>query len=133
MRWFALLLCTLPLAAQDLPKDLSKWKAWNLSAISLVAASSFDVYTTIGKVEANPMFPSVALGQDRRFNGKSAAIYGAVIVGNLLVQKVVVKRLEREGRLRAARKWKRAFTVVNFAAGGLHIAVAVRNLRMEGR
>lgn len=125
----ALFLLCLPLYAETQSTDLSKWRTWNLSAVTLAATASFDIATSIGHIEINPMFPSAMLGQHRKFDTRSGAIYGAVIVGNLAIQRVVVKRLQREGHHMAAKRWKKMFTVVNFSAGGLHTGAGIRNLR----
>jgi hypothetical protein len=90
---------------------------WKISIATMLAASAFDAYTSVGKHESNPLLRS----SDGNFGGKGAAIK-AGLAGISIAPQIF---------LRDRHDLRKIFTVVNFASAGLFTGVAIHNTTIK--
>lgn len=100
--------------AQERPGSKPSSKVYLASEVVLVSGYVADISSSWGKLEMNP----VARGEDGRLRGKGAGMAMGVMVGVMVMNRIAVRKWPK------ARKLLRK---VNFAAGGLHWGMAVRN------
>ena len=95
----ACLLLALPLCAQP---------AYRASQAAFLGAHALDVHSSWGKPEVNALLGS-------QFGWRAVAIKSAVAGGMIYAQE------------RSPKRWRRYWTIANYAAAGVISAVAVRN------
>ena len=94
----------------------SRWsKIYHWSAVALVASSTADVASSVGKLEANPLLRS----GDGRFGARGAGIKLGACVAVLLIQ----------NRARKSGKSEKPMAIANFAVSGLYGGAAIHNWR----
>lgn len=120
-----LLLAFLPALAETRAPDLHQWRWWNYSAVALSASTAFDMSTSLGGREINSQVPSFVLGPERRFTNKTVVVYGAIMVGTLILQRVILRR-------RGGHAAKKLFIGMNLAVSGLHVGAGIRNCLLPG-
>lgn len=89
-------------------------KLWRVSLITLAAANALDTRSSWGKCEGNAFIA----GGNGRFDGRSAAVKGGLLLGVIWIEHIMGRRNPRLYRF---------FAIANFSAGGGVAAVAGRN------
>lgn len=95
-------------------RDKAANRVWLASAFAFGAASAFDVASSWGKREENPLLAS----SNGEFGAKGLAIKAA-ITGALIVPQIW---------LRKRKEFRTKLTIVNFANAALFTGVAIHNL-----
>jgi hypothetical protein len=96
-------------------------RLWYASLATLIAGSTFDLASSVGKRELNPLLAS---GPNQQFNlGKGIAIKGGIIAGALMIH-----RLARTSNSKQA---ERLTSMGNFAAGAAFAAAGIHNMGIK--
>jgi hypothetical protein len=96
-------------------------RLWYGSLAALLAGSTFDLASSVGKRELNPL---IASGPNQQFNlGKGIAIKGAIIGGALMIHKLT--------RAANSKQADRLTSIGNFAAGAAFAAAGVHNMGIK--
>ncbi len=112
----AVLMVTLAASAQDAAPRRSK-KGWIASIAALAAVNVLDIYSSRGRLEANPLLR----GASGRFDTRRALmVKGGATGGFVLFQVALVRR-------RPGRNYYPLLTLANTVSAGALGAVAVRN------
>jgi hypothetical protein len=101
-------LCTLLLFCSSL--SFGSERLWQASIMAHGGATAFDAASSWNRLERNPL-----LGE--RFRWQGVTIKSAAFVGTFALQR------------RTGPRYKKVWTVFNFAAAGMYTVFAVRNLK----
>ena len=104
--------------AAKLERSRRRWrKAWIGSVAAFAVANLFDLHSSTGKMELNPLLR----GADGRFStGRAAAVKGGIGAGFIALQGWMIHRSPEKN-------YYKHFTFANAAASGGLGALAVRN------
>lgn len=88
-------------------------KAWIVSSVVLLAASSLDASSSWGKYESNPFLRS----DNGRFEARGVSIKLG-IAGAMLAPQILLRKNHTATKL---------FTITNFAQAGMYTGISIRN------